>query len=174
MKTRGCFGSVVVLALVVGGVGAGALVVGLGLEIAGRAVHPFTDSPAVGWGAVGLIVGAGAGASVGLRRAGRRSSGLVWVAVGVLLAAMLALGWARASDEIVSSLETELNGRYVTVETENLNVRPLPSLDNTPITTVPWGYRMRELDRADGWVRVVFTQDGETIQGWVSAELVSD
>ena len=51
--------------------------------------------------------------------------------------------------------------------TVGLNLRPEPNLDNTPITVLPAGSRVRILSVTDGWAKVI---DYRNREGYVSNE----
>ena len=173
MNNGGCLGAVIGLVLLGVGVAVGALAAGTGLEIMAMAFEPLGAFPEAGWGLAGLVLGAGLGAIVGLRRAGRKKQTLEWVLFAALVVGLLLLGWGRADAELYASSSQADAESYVTVTTENLNVRPFPSTSNTPITSVPWGFRMREIGREDRWVQVQFLgDDGYMVTGWVSGELI--
>lgn len=130
------------------------------------------SNPIVGWVLIGGLLGALAGVLVGLRRSGRRRMLGVKVGAFALVFLLVLLGISRAG--YVIDREIRVPVLYsTTVGTENLNVRPAPSTDNTPITSLPEGTALDVLEERPNWVHVRYTRRGQRETGWVSRDYVA-
>ena len=144
----------------------GAEVMAVGLDAVG------ISNPIVGWSLTGGILGALAGVLVGLRRAGRRRMLAVKIGAFVLVLLLILLGINRAGHVIDREIRVPVL-YSTTVGTENLNVRPAPSTDNTPITDLPEGTPLDVLEERPDWVRVRYSSGGRRETGWVSRTYVA-
>lgn len=172
-SSSGCLKVGVGIVLVVVGTLAGGQVFFVGAEIMAVGMEALGISdPIVGWALIGGIVGALAGVLVGLRRAGRRRMLAVKIGAFVLLLLLLLLGIDRAGHIIDGEIRVPVLYSTV-VGTENLNVRPAPTTDNTPITALPEGTRLDVLEEREDWVRVRYSRTGRRETGWVSRAYVT-
>lgn len=161
------------IVLVVIGTLAGGQVFFVGAEVMAVGFDALgVSNPVVGWTLVGGILGALSGVLVGLRRAGRRRMLGIKVGAFALVFLLILLGINRAGHVIDREIRVPVL-YSTTVGTENLNVRPAPSTDNTPIRALPEGTRLDVLEERPGWVRVRYTHSGQRETGWVSRDYVT-
>ena len=173
IKKLGCFGWVLALGLFVALAFAGGLLLFSGLEVLALAFTRLgVDDPTLAWGLTGLGLGTLVGAIVGLRRAGRKGQ-FVEIALAVLLVSGLAVLGASAAGGYVRFEPRSSVLFDVVITTEELNVRPAPSLGNDPVTTVSQGQRLGVVDTAPGWYAVRFERDGRAYEGWISSTYAS-
>lgn len=90
----------------------------------------------------------------------------------VLVFLLLLLGITRAGEVIDREIRVPVL-YSTTVGTENLNVRPAPSTDNTPITALPEGTPLDVIEERPNWVRVRYSVGGRRATGWVSRAYVA-
>lgn len=60
--------------------------------------------------------------------------------------------------------------KYKYVSTQNMNLRPAPNVNNSPIGSIPantvgYGDELQTLTNGDKWLKVL---QGGTVQGWVA------
>ncbi|GAB5534697.1 MAG: hypothetical protein Rubg2KO_09460 [Rubricoccaceae bacterium] len=169
----GCSKVGVGIVLVVIGTLAGGQVFYVGAEVMAVGLDAIgISNPVIGWAWIGGILGALAGVLVGLRRAGRRRMLAVKIGAFLLVLLLLLLGITRAGEVIDREIRVPVL-YSTTVGTENLNVRPAPSTDNTPITALPEGTPLDVLEERPNWVRVRYSQGGRRATGWVSRAYVA-
>ncbi|MEO0557407.1 MAG: TonB family protein [Bacteroidota bacterium] len=172
-SSPGCFKVSAGIVLVVVGTLAGGQLFYVGAEVMAVGLDALgVSNPVVGWALIGGIIGALAGVLVGLRRAGRRRMLGVKVGAFLLVLGLLLLGILRAGEVIDREIRVPVL-YSTTVGTENLNVRPAPSTDNTPITVLPEGTPLDVLEERPNWVRVRLSVDGRRATGWVSRAYVA-
>ncbi len=169
----GCLKVGVGIVLVVVGTLAGGQVFFVGAEIMAIGFDAIgISNPIVGWALIGGVLGAVAGVIVGLRRAGRRRMIGIKIGAFALLLLLILMGVTRAGHVIDREIRVPVL-YSTTVGTENLNVRPAPSTDNTPITSLPEGTPLDVLEERPNWVRVRYSRGGRRETGWVSRDFVA-
>jgi len=172
-SSSGCLKVGVGIVLVVVGTLAGGQVFYIGAEVMAVGLDTIgISNPVVGWALIGGVLGALAGVLVGLRRAGRRRMLAVKIGAFLLVLLLLLLGITRAGHVIDSEIRVPVL-YSTTVGTENLNVRPAPSTENTPLTALPEGTPLDVLEERPEWVRVRYSQGGRRATGWVSRSFVA-
>ena len=169
----GCLKYGVGIVLVVVGTLAGGQVFYVGAEVMAVGLDAIgISNPVIGWAVIGGILGALSGVLVGLRRAGRRRMVAVKIGAFLLVLLLILLGITQAGRVIDSEIRVPVL-YSTTVGTENLNVRPAPSTDNTPLAALPEGTPLDVLEERPNWVRVRYTHGGRRATGWVSRAFVA-